>query len=1121
MAKRGKIDELYELSELQKQHEKAISLVKEWVSIVEKANETKIGFKDSNVPSENIKGIQAMAESNKKYVATANEAAQAYSKFNAEVAKLSPNIQENIKTQIEYKNRLKELSEQMKQLTKDQQLINNTKGNDEAKRQIKERIQALAQEQAQLKLLNSELVRFTNSQIKDSQTTVGSINQAKAAVALLIKERDDLNITTEEGTRLQEKYNEQIDKLNAFIEKNVDALSQRKINVGNYQGSAKIIVDALKDVEKEIANLQQKQAQMAKWPTVAGFQTSKQREELNQVNAQLDIATQKFTALSNITSNPQFLNVAGKVGDTNKELKFFTQRLNELEDAGLKNSDVYKEIQQRLAELTDQIGDTRAEIKALSSDTRSFDLFAGSVTFAADAFQTAAGAAALFGASQEDVAKVTQTLIAVQSVANGVKGIANELSTKGTAANKAYNYVIEQGSIIFGRGATAAQRFSAALKFTGIGLAITGITMLISKISSMSDETKAAEKAQQDFADAINEVNNALQKQIDLIDPGYSQSLNTLKDQLNFAEKSGASQLSILALKKKVAEEEKKIIDEQVKAQENLLIGNTNIQLKNKKGIDALIEGQNYYLQNVRTFNERIISLEKERALAAQEGNASLQERIEKDIEVQKKWLSSTESTYNAITNLIKKFNSNQASFSDLDAEAAKMAKERAAARAKELKDQSDARIKALLEIFKIENQESADYVKQIVDNEKVSFEMRLTALKVYADIRTAGITRMYEDEAKLGKKSNEEIRLLNAQKLRDINQLNDEIIRISKEVETSRYGTSEERQQEQLDSETRFKNKLDELADGLTKKFEEQQKERTRIAKEESDKQKEIEKQKAEYIKQIISETTALAFTLFTANIERQKNAVQEQIDALDKQKEKDIEVVNQTVINRKDAADQIAIIEARAQAQKDQLQRRQRELDIQKAKFDKAKAIADIIQGTAVNIIKAIGTGNAGLIALAASLGAVQLATVIAQPIPKYKHGKNKSDLYEGPAIVDDGGVPEAIIRENGNVEIGGNKPRLTYLNSKDIVHPDANKWLASLHNRNEQIMRQSLKGSTVQVFDTTELECKMDVQTQLLQAIKNKKEIHFEKPGAAAEITRFQVGNKEYFRMNGFNV
>jgi len=195
----------------------------------------------------------------------------------------------------------------------------------------------------------------------------------------------------------------------------------------------------------------------------------------------------------------------------------------------------------------------------------------------------------------------------------------------------------------------------------------------------------------------------------------------------------------------------------------------------------------------------------------------------------------------------------------------------------------------------------------------------------------------------------------------------------------------------------------------------------------------------------QLGAELNNLAFTLLTRRIELQKNAIQQQIDKLDELKAKEIEVINQSVLNEQDKAAKIAIVEARANAKKEELQRKQKDLDIKRAKFDKAASIAKIIQSTAEAVIRYAGIPIYGtaLAAIAAAIGAAQLAIVISQPIPAYKHGKN-NDGYEGPAIVDDGGKPEAIIREDGSVEIGGNKPRLTHVSKRDIVLPDANQLI-----------------------------------------------------------------------------
>ncbi|MBK7885467.1 MAG: hypothetical protein IPJ81_18005 [Chitinophagaceae bacterium] len=141
-------------------------------------------------------------------------------------------------------------------------------------------------------------------------------------------------------------------------------------------------------------------------------------------------------------------------------------------------------------------------MKALSSDTRGFDLFAGSVTFAADAFETAAGAAVLFGASEEDAAAATATLTAIQSISNGVKGIANELTTRGTAANKLFAFAQLQVKTAFDVTATSAARLRAALITIGIGALIVGVGLLIANFGKLKEFFQGNAREAQRFAES-------------------------------------------------------------------------------------------------------------------------------------------------------------------------------------------------------------------------------------------------------------------------------------------------------------------------------------------------------------------------------------------------------------------------------------------------------------------------------------------------------------------------------------------------------------------------------------------------------------------------------------------
>jgi hypothetical protein len=172
-----------------------------------------------------------------------------------------------------------------------------------------------------------------------------------------------------------------------------------------------------------------------------------------------------------------------------------------------------------------------------------------------------------------------------------------------------------------------------------------------------------------------------------------------------------------------------------------------------------------------------------------------------------------------------------------------------------------------------------------------------------------------------------------------------------------------------------------------------------------------------------------------------RQKNAIQDQIDLLDKQKAKDIEIANQTITNAQDKAAAIAIIEARSQAKRDQLELKQRQADERKAKFDKAIAIASIILNTAVAVVKYLSETNYFQAIAAGILGAAELAVAIATPIPKFKVGLNKD--YEGFGYVGDGRKHEVIERNDGSIEITPDTDTLTYINKGDRIHSDADEF------------------------------------------------------------------------------
>lgn len=132
-------------------------------------------------------------------------------------------------------------------------------------------------------------------------------------------------------------------------------------------------------------------------------------------------------------------------------------------------------------------------------------------------------------------------------------------------------------------------------------------------------------------------------------------------------------------------------------------------------------------------------------------------------------------------------------------------------------------------------------------------------------------------------------------------------------------------------------------------------------------------------------------------AQAEKQKNAIQEQIDALEVKRQKDIEVATQTIANEQQRADAIAEIDAKANAQRNVYEIQQRQAEERAARFEKASTIAQITLATALAVIKALTEGDPltkiPRAIAAGAIGAAQLAVAIATPIPKYATGTDSA--------------------------------------------------------------------------------------------------------------------------------
>ena len=177
-----------------------------------------------------------------------------------------------------------------------------------------------------------------------------------------------------------------------------------------------------------------------------------------------------------------------------------------------------------------------------------------------------------------------------------------------------------------------------------------------------------------------------------------------------------------------------------------------------------------------------------------------------------------------------------------------------------------------------------------------------------------------------------------------------------------------------------------------------------------------------------------------------------QNKIDQLDEENEANQEAYDKEIENIEKLEESGAISTEEAEARKraaedktkakeEEIAKRKAELQRKQAIYDKAMSIAQVGISTALGIMRTIGQlglpAAAPFVALVAAMGAVQLATILATPIPKYKEG---TDYHKGGlAIVGDGGVPETVLTPDGKLYLTPAFPTLTELPIGTKVFPE----------------------------------------------------------------------------------
>lgn len=205
---------------------------------------------------------------------------------------------------------------------------------------------------------------------------------------------------------------------------------------------------------------------------------------------------------------------------------------------------------------------------------------------------------------------------------------------------------------------------------------------------------------------------------------------------------------------------------------------------------------------------------------------------------------------------------------------------------------------------------------------------------------------------------------------------------------------------------------------------------------------------------------------------LEAEQQRYEQEVEHIEYLAERGAITTEEAEIRKRDA-------EAATAAKQEQLEKRKAQLEYKKAVMEKANSVAQIGIATALGIMQALAMWppNIPLAAFVGAMGAIQVATALAQPIKAYAEGTKKPHPG-GLALVGDGDKAEVVLY-NGKAWVTPDSPTLVDLPKGAEVLPDAER--VSLMGAVSNIPRDRVTGAPIIINDYSSLESRVAGNTK----------------------------------------
>lgn len=997
----------------------------------------------------------------------------------AELFKGADSLKKLTEAQKEHKKALDEMDKLQRQIVINEQKI-------EAQR-TKE-----AQMVAAQKLAIRELNKEQQARIKLQQAEEGSVNKLSLQYDKAVRIINRLSEAQRNSARGQQlvKFAEDLSKRLKELDGQTGNFRR---NVGNYANS---LSGAFEKVRQEIERLKSQKSVLEDLSKVdpAGFATRGGPEQVDKLTRAIGELDKIQTVAFNSTGNGV------------QQVRQLERAYISLATSGTQSTEFLQEFKNEVGQAKDEVNDLKESIKLAASDTRQLDVLIGAAQAVAGGFAIAQGAAALAGDESAELQRTLVKLNAVMTILNGLQAIQNELKKKDNILTIAQTNLQRLYAFAVGSSTGAMKAFRVALASTGVGLAIIAIGVLVSKLMQISASAKAANLDLELLTNTLDDLSFSSSRDIknaqrenelliaSLKARGASEQeiqaakIEGLQTELNWRKRLNIqvtgeynnSRASLITIKN-----EKQAVEELRITRAKLAELNTGESEAAKKLYQARIDG----LEKVVASYDGIREAEQQLAIEQQNANAQVLENYNKEkaaaLELFKfrQQLFIDQKNLEAGDDSILTLNGRvTAARSAADAQKEIVLRQAAF----ELSQQGLTSSKIIL----IQEKKANDIAAIERGLQTQLLQIRINYLERIRDLEQESIRQFEEDQTA---KSQARIDVFQKQYDRELlaadqartKDLQEQRSNFNKGLQTLEQYTANRQlidnnyQRNKIQADIDFyKQQLQVLKDAGEDTLEAERQladaqkslldEKVNAEQAAAEQVAAIRLQSAENEKERLKQLQDAVIQTYSSVIsgiyDRQKNEIQERIDQIDQWKAAEIDRINATGDAEEKKAARIKIIEAKAQAERENLQRRQRQIDRQKAILERAmnvfsvglSGIQDVqkIKGEASKTTAiafrlladpftapfagqafAAAASIAGQIPLSIATTAAQLVALLATPIPQFYKGTDNAP--KGLGIWGERGQELKVDRE-GRMELSPATASFVRLQGGEKIYP-----------------------------------------------------------------------------------